>query len=90
MRPTEASLFLLTKRQWDMWTRLKSLLIFPILAALFTFSMFYRVTNAVIAPDLTREFNLDAQGLGLLGSAFFYTYAIFQIPVGVLRSGGPP
>ena len=46
--------------------------------------MFYRVTNAWIAPDLAREFNLDAQGLGLLGSAFFYTYAIFQIPVGVL------
>jgi MFS family permease len=68
----------------EMWTRLKSLLIFPILAALFTFSMFYRVTNAVIAPNLAREFNLDAQGLGLLGSAFFYTFAVFQIPMGVL------
>jgi MFS family permease len=67
-----------------MWTRLKSLFVFPILATLFCFSMFYRVTNAVIAPDLVREFNLDAEGLGLLGSAFFYTFAVFQIPMGVL------
>jgi MFS family permease len=67
-----------------MWTKLKSFLTFPILAALFCFSMFYRVTNAVIAPDLVREFNLDAERLGLLGSAFFYTFAVFQIPMGVL------
>ncbi len=62
----------------------KSLSIFPILAVLFCFSMFYRVTNAVIAPDLIREFNLDAEKLGMLGSAFFYTFAIFQIPMGIL------
>ena len=46
--------------------------------------MFYRVTNAVIAPDLAREFNLDAERLGMLGSAFFYTFAVFQIPMGIL------
>jgi len=62
----------------------KSLSIFPTLAMLFCFSMFYRVTNAVIAPDLIREFNLDAGKLGMLGSAFFYTFALFQIPMGIL------
>ena len=46
--------------------------------------MFYRVTNAVIAPDLAREFNLDAGRLGMLGSAFFYAFAFFQIPMGIL------
>lgn len=46
--------------------------------------MFYRVTNAVIAPDLIREFDLDAERLGMLSSAFFYTFALFQIPMGVL------
>jgi MFS family permease len=46
--------------------------------------MFYRVTNAIIAPDLVRAFNLDAERLGMLGSAFFYTFALFQIPMGVL------
>jgi MFS family permease len=74
----------------EMWTRLKSILIFPVLAGLFCFSMFYRVTNAVIAPDLVREFNLDAEGLGLLGSAFFYTFAVFQIPMGMLLDSVEP
>ncbi|HVN95121.1 MAG TPA: MFS transporter [Syntrophorhabdaceae bacterium] len=68
----------------EMRKEAKSLLAFPVLAALFTLSMFYRVTNAVMAPDLTREFNLDPQGLGLLGSAFFYVFAVLQIPMGIL------
>src|SRR5208337_5226230 len=61
-----------------------SLFIFPLLSALFCFSMFYRLTNAVLAPDLIRAFNLNAERLGMLGSAFFYTFALFQIPMGVL------
>jgi MFS family permease len=61
-----------------------SLFIFPLLCVLFCFSMFYRLTNAVLAPDLIKAFNLNAERLGLLGSAFFYTYALFQIPMGVL------
>jgi len=61
-----------------------SLLIFPLLSTLFCFSMFYRLTNAVIAPDLIREFHLNAERLGVLSSAFFYTFALFQIPMGVL------
>jgi MFS family permease len=40
--------------------------------------------NAIIAPDLVQDFHLDAEELGLLGSAFFYTFAIFQMPMGVL------
>jgi MFS family permease len=61
-----------------------SLFIFPLLSAIFCFSMFYRVTNAIIAPDLVSAFKLDAEQLGMLGSAFFYTFALFQIPMGVL------
>lgn len=61
-----------------------SLFVFPLLSTLFCFSMFYRITNAVIAPDLVRDFNLDAEKLGMLGSAFFYAFALFQIPIGIL------
>lgn len=61
-----------------------SLFVFPLLSTLFCFSMFYRVTNAVIALDLIRDFNLDAERLGMLGSAFFYAFALFQIPIGIL------
>ncbi len=64
--------------------RMKALLIFLILAGLFCFSTFYRVMNAVIATDLMREFDLDAERLGMLGSAFFYTFAFFQMPIGIL------
>lgn len=62
----------------------QSLIIFPLLSTLFCFSMFYRLTNAVLAPDLIQAFNLTAERLGVLSSAFFYTFALFQIPMGVL------
>jgi len=72
------------RRSLTMPSKRASLFIFPLLSTLFCFSMFYRVTNAVIAPDLIREFDLDAERLGVLSSAFFYTFALFQIPMGVL------
>ncbi len=59
-----------------------SLLIFSTLSALFTFSMFYRVSNAVIAPNLVQDLKLNAETLGILGGAFFYSFALLQIPMG--------
>lgn len=47
-------------------------------------SLFFRSVNAVIAPDLVGEFNLSAADLGLLTSAYFLTFALFQIPLGIL------
>lgn len=58
------------------------LLIFSILSALFLLSQFYRVSNAVIAPNLIQDLNLDAETLGILGGAFFYSFALLQIPMG--------
>jgi len=59
-------------------------LIFTILSALYTLSMFYRVSNAVIAPNLIQDLGLDAETLGILGGAFFYSFALLQIPMGPL------
>ena len=65
-------------------------LIFIILSALYTLSMFYRVSNAVIAPNLIRDLSLDAETLGILGGAFFYSFALLQIPMGpMLDRMGP-
>jgi MFS family permease len=65
-------------------------LIFIILSALYTLSMFYRVSNAVIAPNLIRDLGLDAETLGILGGAFFYSFALLQIPMGpMLDRMGP-
>jgi len=58
--------------------------IFCTVSVLFIFSMFYRLSNAVIAPELVRTFDLTAESLGVLGGAFFYSFALMQIPMGVL------
>lgn len=53
-------------------------------AAGFFLSYVFRVVNAVIGPDLAREVALGAEDLGLLTSAYFLTFAAFQLPLGVL------
>jgi MFS family permease len=60
----------------------KLFFIFAILSALYLFSQFYRVSNAVIAPNLIQDLKLNAETLGILGGAFFYSFALFQIPMG--------
>ncbi|MHA1598863.1 MAG: MFS transporter, partial [Alphaproteobacteria bacterium] len=47
-------------------------------------SYLYRVVNAVIAPDLIAEMGLGAADLGLLTSAYFLSFALFQLPLGIL------
>ena len=47
-------------------------------------SYFYRSVNAVIAPQLIREIELNATDLGLLTAAYFLAFAAFQIPLGLL------
>ncbi|MFN4088036.1 MAG: MFS transporter [Alphaproteobacteria bacterium] len=53
-------------------------------------SFLYRMANAVIAPDLVDELDLDAAGLGLLTSAFFIGFGLTQLPLGMaLDRWGP-
>lgn len=49
---------------------------------MYVFSMFYRVSTALIAVDLARELSLGPGQLSLLGAAFFYSFAFAQIPLG--------
>jgi len=44
--------------------------------------MFYRVSNAVIAPKLVQDLGLNAETLGIIGEAFFCCFALLQIPMG--------
>lgn len=55
----------------------------PFLAGYFV-SYVYRSINAIIGPDLAREFGLSAAGLGLLSGIYFFAFALFQLPLGVL------
>ena len=45
---------------------------------------FDRITLSVAAPQLQQEFGLDAAQIGLIFSVFFWSYALSQIPVGVV------
>ncbi len=57
--------------------------IFAIASGNFFLSQFYRVSNAVISPQLLRDLSLDTAGLGLLSASFFYGFAITQIPISI-------
>jgi sugar phosphate permease len=59
-------------------------LIFTISSSLFFLSQFYRVSNAVIAPQLLNDLLIDTRELGLLSASFFYAFALTQIPIGLL------
>jgi sugar phosphate permease len=56
-------------------------LIFVIGALHFIISQLYRTCNAVLAPSLIRDLSLDTEGLGLMSAAFFYSFALTQIPL---------
>jgi len=53
-------------------------------AAGYYLSYLYRTVNAVISAELTRELGLRAIDLGLLTSAYFFAFALFQLPLGIL------
>lgn len=55
----------------------------PFLAGYFV-SYIYRSINAIIGPDLANEFGLSAAGLGFLSGIYFFAFAVFQLPLGVL------
>ena len=64
--------------------------IFIISCFLFVLSQFYRSSVAVISQDLIKDVGLDTKGLSLVSAAFFYAFAIMQIPIGFyLDSIGP-
>lgn len=50
----------------------------------YVMSQFYRTSNGVIAKDLSREFGLSAEALGVLTGAFFVSFAAALIPLGML------
>jgi len=55
----------------------------PFLAGYFV-SYIYRSINALIGPEIAREFGLSAATLGLLTGMYFFAFAVSQLPIGVL------
>lgn len=47
-------------------------------------AFFHRMAPAAIATDLQQSFMASGAALGALAAAYFYTYTVMQIPVGVM------
>lgn len=62
---------------WRRWA------IFVVGSLNFLFSMFYRVSTAVISPALVSDLGLSGGQLSDLSAVFFYAFAVSQIPIGV-------
>ena len=51
---------------------------------------FHRLCPAVIALEMQEAFGVSGTLLGILGSAYFYPYAIMQLPTGLLADSWGP
>lgn len=55
------------------------------IAAIFVLYLFLlQASTSVMVPDLMQSFDIDAAGVGLLSSSYFYTYIILQMPAGCI------
>jgi len=57
--------------------------VLPFLAGYYL-SYVFRAVNAVLGPTLAREFGLNATALGFLTGVYFFSFGLFQIPLGLL------
>ena len=55
-----------------------------VLCAAFMASQFFRVSNAVIAPELMRALSISSEAMGAITGAYFFAFGIMQIPTGML------
>ncbi|MEO5763954.1 MAG: MFS transporter [Casimicrobiaceae bacterium] len=58
--------------------------IYVVFAAGYFLSYAFRVVNAVMAPDLTRDLALHPSSLGLLTSTYLLAFGLLQLPAGIL------
>ena len=65
-------------------------LIFWILAFGYVLVYFHRLCPAVVAVDMMRDLRAGGTLIGLLGSAYFYPYAVMQLPAGLLSDSWGP
>ena len=57
--------------------------VFAIASLLFLLSQFYRASIAVITPELIADTGINTKELSLISAAFFYAFALAQIPIGI-------
>jgi sugar phosphate permease len=65
-------------------------LIFGILGAAYMLVFFHRLAPAIVAVDMMRDLKTGGALMGVLSSAYFYSYALMQIPAGLLSDSWGP
>ncbi len=65
-------------------------LVFAVLASGYILVYFHRLAPAVVAVDMMHDLKAGGTLLGLLGSAYFYPYALMQLPAGLLADSWGP
>ena len=65
-------------------------IIFWILACGYVLVYFHRLCPAVVAVDMMRDLKTGGALTGFLGAAYFYPYAIMQLPAGLLSDSWGP
>ena len=68
----------------------RAALIFILLSLGYLLVYFHRLCPAVVALELMKTFKTGGALLGLLGSAYFYPYALMQLPAGLLADSWGP
>lgn len=64
--------------------------VFALLAAGYFLVYFHRLCPSVVALDLMRDLKAGAALMGWLGAAYFYPYALMQLPAGLLSDSWGP
>ena len=62
-------------RAWIIWT---------VAVAYYLYEYIQRIAPSVMVSDLMQSFQVNAASLGNLSAIYFYIYAVFQVPVGML------
>jgi len=59
-------------------------IVWIILASVYVFVTFHRMSAGVVKDDLQKSFSVGAAQFAIIGSMYFYAYFIMQIPSGIL------
>ena len=65
-------------------------IIFILLASGYVLVYFHRLCPAVLAVDMMRDLDAGGSVTGLLAAAYFYPYALMQLPAGLLSDSWGP
>ena len=65
-------------------------LIIILLSSIYFVSQFCRASLGVVAIDITADLSLNSEQIGRLGGIFFLSFALTQVPLGVILDAFNP